>query len=341
MARVTLAEIARRSGVSTGAASYALNGRPGVSDVTRARVRAVAAELRWEPNSAARMLSGGRADSIGLVLARSASTLATEPYFMELIAGLERVFALRGCALLLQVVPDVETEMACHERWAAQGRVDGVVLVDVTTADPRPAALHALGLPAVMTGDPSLDQGLPTVWNDDAAAAGAVIDHLAGLGHRRIARVAGPAVYGHVSIRAAAALAAARSAKVALEVVHTDFTGPAGAGATTTLLRDRAPGERPTAIVYDNDIMAVAGLSVASRLGLDVPGEVSLVAGDDSPLCAITHPALSAVGHDVVAYGSLIAEKLFAVLDGEEVGHVLATTPTLTVRGSLGVAPVA
>lgn len=338
MARVTLAEIARRAGVSTGAASYALNGRPGVSDATRARVQAVAAELRWEPSSAARMLSGGRADSIGLVLPRSASTLATEPYFMELIAGLERVFTLRGCALLLQVVLDVETEIACHERWAAQARVDGVVVVDLRADDPRLAALRSLGLPAVLAGDPSLGDGLPAVYNDDAAAAAAVVDHLVGLGHRRIARVAGPAALGHVGIRAAAAAAAARSHGVDLEIVHTDFTGRAGAGATTVMLEGPA-GQRPTAIVYDNDIMAVAGLSVARSLHLDVPGDVSLVAGDDSPLCEVTHPTLSAVGHDVVAYGSLIAEKLFAVLDGEEVGHVLATTPTLTLRESVRVAP--
>lgn len=87
--RVTIADIALRAGVSKGAVSYALNGRPGISEVTRQRIRKIADDLGWYPNSAARALSGARAGACGLVLARPARTLAFEPFFMELIAGIE------------------------------------------------------------------------------------------------------------------------------------------------------------------------------------------------------------------------------------------------------------
>ena len=91
--RVTIRDIAERAGVSKGAVSYALNGRPGVSDDTRERIISIANELGWYPNRAARALSAARAEACGLVLARPARTLALEPFFMEFIAGVEAELA--------------------------------------------------------------------------------------------------------------------------------------------------------------------------------------------------------------------------------------------------------
>jgi Bacterial regulatory proteins, lacI family len=105
--RVTIADIARRAGVSKGAVSFALNNRPGLSEVTRRRILSVAGELDWYPNSAARALSAARADVWGLVIARPARTLAAEHYYMELVAGIESVLFPRAVFLLLQVAAGI------------------------------------------------------------------------------------------------------------------------------------------------------------------------------------------------------------------------------------------
>lgn len=333
MARVTIREIARRSGVSKGAVSYALNGQPGVSETTRARVLKVAEELNWVPNSAARMLSGARTDTFGLVLARSPATLSSEPFYMEFIAGIESVLTTRSYALLLQVVPDVAVEVATYRRWASERRVDAVVVVDVRVEDPRISVLETLEMPAVVVGDPSLAGGLASVWTDDRSAVEEVVGHLAALGHTRLGRVAGLRDLGHVRIRDEAFAAAVRSGGLHLQTVHTDFSADSGATATRALLAGDA---RPTAIVYDSDLMAVAGLSALAELGLAVPGDVTLVAWDDSTLCRITHPPLTALGHDVVAYGAAVAKRLFGQLAGGDAAADLAATPTLRVRGSSG-----
>ena len=115
--------------------------------------------------------------------------------------------------------------------------------------------------------------------------------------------------------------------------VATDFSGDAGARATRSLLT-AAPADRPTAIVYDNDIMAVAGLSVAAEMGLRVPEDVSLLAWDDSQLCRLTHPTLSAMSHDVHGFGADVARTLFSVITGGEGGSHPVPTPVLTPRGS-------
>ena len=97
-------------------------------------------------------------------------------------------------------------------------------------------------------------------------------------------------------------------------MVTTDFSSSAGAAATRQLLSSKSP---PTAIVYDNDIMAVAGLGTAQEMGVLVPAELSLVSFDDSTLCEVVRPALTARARDVVAYGARAAQALIALVEGE------------------------
>ncbi|GAB7193002.1 LacI family DNA-binding transcriptional regulator [Kineococcus sp. NUM-3379] len=331
MRRVTIAEIARRSGVSKGAVSYVLNNRPGVSDATRERVLRIAAELEWVPNRAARVLSGSRTDTIGLVVTRTPSTLGHEPFYMEFIAGIESVLSAHSCALLLQVVPDVAAAAATYQQWWSERRVDGMVIPDIRAEDPRIPLLQGMDMPVVVVADPSLAGGLPAVCTDDAAAMRQIVAHLAVLGHRRVARVAGLPELGHTLIRDRAFAEAVEGAGLTATTVHTDFSGDDGARATRELL---AGEQAPTAVVYDNDLMAVAGLSAVAGLGLEVPRDVSLVAWDDSALCRVTHPPLTAMGHDVVAYGAAVAERLLAGVSGQERAPDLVFTHELLARGS-------
>lgn len=332
MARVTIADIARKAGVSTGAVSYALNNRPGVSEETRARILRIAAEMGWAPSAAARSLSGARTETVGLVLARHPSTLGVESFYMQFIAGIESVLSERGYALLLQVVPDTDAEIRTYRQWRAARRVDGVIMVDPRPDDPRVALLSEPDqLPAVVVGDPSLTGPLTSVWTDDAAAMRDCVRFLHARGHRRVARVGGMAHLGHTTIRDA--VFREECARVGAEgvTVETDYTPAQGAAATRELLG--AP-RRPTAIVYDNDVMALAGLGVARELEVVVPEDVSLVAWDDSPLCEATFPRLTAIGYDVPGYGAHVARRLFALVEGAGPGAFLDSVPELVVRGS-------
>ncbi|MFC0627023.1 LacI family DNA-binding transcriptional regulator [Kribbella deserti] len=337
MPRVTIKEIARRAGVSKGAVSYALNGQPGVSDATRARVLKVAEELEWVPNRAARMLSAARSETFGLVLARTAKTLSEEPFYMGFIGGVESVLSTKGYALTIQVVPDLETEMAAYRKWSAERRVDAVIVVDLRVDDPRVPLLQKLELPALVVGDKSLAGGLTCVWTDSTTAMTEAVEHIAELGHQRIARVAGPPEHGHVWMRGQAFAAAADRLGLTGTVVHTDFSGDEGASVTRQLMTSGP--DRPTAVIYDNDLMAVAGLGVIHELGLAVPDDVTIIAWDDSTLCRITHPTLSAMSHDVVEYGGRVAHHLFELLDGAEPAAHLNSTPKLQIRGSSGPPP--
>ncbi|HEY1177528.1 MAG TPA: LacI family DNA-binding transcriptional regulator, partial [Phytomonospora sp.] len=170
-ARPTIADIARRVGVSKGAVSFALNGRPGVSEATRARILQVAEEMNWRPHSAARALSGARAETVGLVTARPARTLGVEPFFAQLLSGLQARLSADSIALQLLVVEDIEAEMEVYRRWASEHRVDGLILVDPRVADPRTEVLEKLGIPSVVLGGlPGKHGRLSSVWAVDREA---------------------------------------------------------------------------------------------------------------------------------------------------------------------------
>lgn len=331
--RVTSSDIARRAGVSKGAVSFALNERPGLSDSTRKRILAIAEEMGWYPNSAARALSVARAHACGLVLARTLTTLTLEPFFMEFIAGVESELSSRSIALTIQMADDVGQELAIHRRWWAERRVDGVLVVDLRKNDPRVEGLSRLGMPAVVVGGPLKGRALPCVWHDEAAVIGEIVRHLADLGHRRIARVAGVADFVHTAARNNAFRRSARSLSLTAEIVSSDFSPESGATATRRLLSGPQP---PTAIVYDSDVLAVAGFGAVHELGLSVPGDVSIVAGDDSLLCQVVGPPLTAVQRDIPAYGVLATRRLLDGIDDTVTGDVQVPRGRLTVRGSTG-----
>ncbi|KQV13295.1 MULTISPECIES: LacI family DNA-binding transcriptional regulator [unclassified Kitasatospora] len=339
MKRVTIAEIAERAGVSIGAVSYALNGRPGVSEETRKRIVDIADEIGWRPSVAAKSLSGSRAHSVGLIIARPADTLGVEPFFMRFIAGLERELSGQRIALLLQVVEDHRAAIEAMRLCWAERRIDGIVLTDLYAEDTRIPVIEELRIPAVLAGRPRTDARLGAVWTDDKAAVDASVDYLVALGHRRIARVAGLPALDHTQVRIAAFREAVlRHGLSEPQVVETDYTAEEGAQATRALLSRR---DRPTAILFDNDVMALAAINVAQEMGIAVPGELSIVAGDDSQLCVLVRPALTALSWDIQAYGLHTAQVLLDMIDGRPPRSHQENTARLVVRGSTAAAPPA
>jgi len=339
MKRPTIADIARQAGVSKVAVSYALNGQPGVSEATRRRIVAIAEEIGFSPSSAARALSGQAAQAIGLALCRPARTLGLEPFFMELIGGVEAELSVRSYALTLQLVPDPDAEVALYRRWWAERRVDGVLACDLRQDDARVPVLEELRLPAVVIGGPGHTGRLPHVWSDDAGALVETVEYLYALGHRHIARVGGMPELLHTRIRTDAFTAVGeRLGLTEATIVLTNYSGEEGAQATRRLL---SSVHRPTAIIFDNDVMAIAGLGVAQEMGLSVPADLSIVAWDDSPLCRLVHPSLTALRRDIPAYGAHAARLLLEAIAGEPAQSLQDDTAQLAPRGSTGPPPVA
>nr|WP_237506674.1 LacI family DNA-binding transcriptional regulator [Streptomyces sp. SID8380] len=333
--KVTIKDVARLAGVSPSAVTLAVHDKPGVSAKTRERILQAARDLGWSPNQAAQSLSGQAPHTVGLVIARPARMLGLEPFYMEFISGIESVLTRHSCSLLLRLA-EPEEEIEVHREWWQGNRVSGGILVDLRVDDPRVPALSAIGLPAVVVGHPSLAGPFPAVWTDDAVATEEAVRYLAALGHRHIARVSGPAELGHSAIRTETFTRTTEELGLTARTVVADFSADQGSRACRTLL---LAAERPTAIIFDNDLMAVTALGVAAEFGLSVPHDLSLLAWDDSQLCQLTRPMLSAMRHDVFSFGADVTETLFdVILRRDAVSHA-AQVPSLVPRGSTAPPP--
>ncbi|RZS91161.1 LacI family transcriptional regulator [Motilibacter rhizosphaerae] len=335
--RVTIADVAARAGVSKGAVSYALNGKPGLTDATRQRILSAADDLGWRPSSRARALSDGRALALGLVVARPPQLLGADPFFPAFIAGVETSLAEVGQSLVLQVVLDEEREEAGYRRLARDRTVDGVFLLDLRVHDARIPLLRELGMPAVTLNRPTSPSPFPAVCVSQTRGIEEVVDLLVGLGHRRIAHVSGPRDLAHAEARRGALSdALARHGLEPAAVLEGDFSAPSGAEQTRRLL---AAGTRVTAVVYANDLMAVAGMATLSDAGLRVPEDVSVTGFDDTLLAAYARPGLTTVATDALTWGRQAALTLLQLVEHGHADDVVLEPTRLVRRTSVAPAP--
>ena len=180
-----------------------------------------------------------------------------------------------------------------YRRWTSEHRVDGVILVDLTVKDPRVDDLKVLELPAVVIGGQRRPGRCPRSGPTTArrcCRSWSTWPPWATAGSRTspVRRTSSTPSAGSGPVRDAAP----RLGLVDAPSLTTDFSDAEGAAITRKLL---SQSQRPTAIVYDSDVMAVAGLGVAMEMGVSVPGELSIVAFDDSILTQLMHPALTAL----------------------------------------------
>jgi DNA-binding LacI/PurR family transcriptional regulator len=310
--RPTIDDVAERAGVSSAAVSFAMNGRPGVAEDTRARILAAAQELGWHPSANARGLAQSRARAIGLLLERPLEQLEVDPFFVRFLAGIERTLARTDHALVLRVSD--EADVGAYERLAATGRVDGFLLCDVELDDPR---FEQIELPAVVAGHPVSPCPFPWLETEHARGMEAVVEHLAGLGHRRIGFCGSNERYEHVQAR----LRVWREALAAAGLEP----GPVAFGQPSLDVD-------VTAIVNTSDVLAAASQAAARERGV----ELSITGFDDSPLAALASPPLTSVRVDYAQFGEAAAAALLASIAGEPAPPFTGAPPELVVRASTG-----
>jgi DNA-binding LacI/PurR family transcriptional regulator len=274
--------------------------------------------------------------AIGFVQRRAPFRLGIDPFHTAFLAGMEAAATRAGATVLLQLVADHADELACFRRWAEQGWVRGVVLADLVADDPRLPVLAALGLPVVVLGQEPQGAAVSTVEVDDYGAMRQAVAHLVGLGHSVIGRVTGPVELEHTRARSDAFdLTVGRGGAAGL-VLPGDYSTESGDAQTRRLL---GGPRRPTAIVYDNDAMAVGGLAAAADLGVSVPRDLSVLAWDDSPLCQLATPPLSVVSRDVPSLGESAARTVLSMIGGRGPMVVRAADSEIVVRGTTAPPP--
>jgi DNA-binding LacI/PurR family transcriptional regulator len=333
---VTITDIARRLAISKASVSYALNGRPGVSSETRRKVLELADELGFQASSAAVALSASRTGTIGLVIARDPSVITAEGFYMRTLFGVEQYLNEADGSLLLRLTGESGEDLEVYRRWALQRRVDGFLLYDEFDNDPRIPLLDSLGMPGVLVTSRAAEDAVGRLVTPEIETVTVFLDHLRSFGHERIAHISGPKSYVHEQVRAQ--MLTAEAARRGMNVQHVEGTYAYDSAVTLTrqLL---ARSERPTAVLAGNDIMATAVLQTATDLGLRVPQDLSVLAWDDSMLCLVSRPRLTAMDHGLMEKARLATDLLFSLIEGGTDAHRWSPVGTLLIRDSTGPAP--
>ncbi|MFC8600668.1 LacI family DNA-binding transcriptional regulator, partial [Isoptericola sp. NPDC057191] len=292
---------------------------------------AAADALNWRPNYASRKVSGQGGRSLGLVIARSRDTFGRDPFFMRLLAGLTEPLADIGWSLSLTLVHADEEEQVYRQWWGEQ-RVDAFLLVDVRNDDPRLALVEQLGAPAALLGAP-LDDAVPAVTVQDDTAVATVLDHLADLGHRGVARVTDAPGLAHTRARDRRFSQAAAERGLDASFAAWD---PTAADPVADLLGRLGP---VTAVVVDSESIAAEIVAHAPELGVQVPAQLSVVAWEDSWVSTLVRPRLTALDAPVEESARTAVALLEQLVRGEAVSSRTVSGRRLVVRESTAPAP--
>ena len=329
----TINDVARLAGVSTMTVSRVVNKSGYVSDATRLRVERAVDELGYVPNALARQFRFNRTKTIALVMAD-----ITNPFFTTVARGVEDVAGPRGFGVLFCNTDESEAEEVDYVSMLIQRRVEGVLLVPASSSSPSLALLRAQKVPVVVVDRRVSAPDVDVVRGDSEAGARALAEHLIGLGHRRIALLAGHRTVSTTIDRVAgfeSALAEAGIEQDPRLVRYGGYHQIEGYAMAREIL-DVVP--TPTAIFAANNFIAIGAMRALREAGLHVPTDVSVVGFDDLPPDWSLEPFLTVVAQPAYEFGKRAAELLLERIHGPALEPVreLVLPGELVVRRSSG-----
>ncbi len=325
---VTLRDVAEKAGVSAATVSRALDPSASASAATRDRVLAVADELGYIGNTAARTLRTSRSDTIGLLIPD-----VRNPFFTDVAYAVDKAAAAAGLTVM---IGNADEDGAAQDRYLTaleRHQVDGILVVPQGPDGPVLRRV-ARRFPTVAI-DRDAGLGVPVVSSDSAGGVRALIDHVAALGHRRLSVVSGPQSTSTGRERLDAVRSGAEHHGLVLrpeDVVEGDFRRESGIAAARRILADTP---RPDVIIAADALMTFGVLSVLRELGLRPGDDIGVAAVDDNRGFELLESPITVVAQDTDALGRLAVTALLDRIADRDVDIDRVPT-TLVVRRSLG-----
>ena len=330
---VRITDVAALAGVSPSTVSKALNDTGSLRESTRARVREAADRLGFVPDASARSLSARRSFTVGLL-----STDSAGRFSLPVVLGAENALVGGELSALLATARHDPVREQHHVRALVARRVDGIIVTGRTTEPREPIRVP---MPVVYAFAPSSDADDASVVPDDALGMRLLVEHLVGLGRRRIAYVGGRAEQAASLVRyeTLAAELSARDLAVVGEPLYGDWSEQWGRRAVDQILgaAGRSTGDRlpVDAIVFASDQVARGGCDRLRELGVRVPDDVAVTGYDDWEVMSLaSRPPLTTVDMQLERLGQRAAELLIAAIEGDPARGVERLAPRLVVRAS-------
>jgi DNA-binding LacI/PurR family transcriptional regulator len=284
----TMKEVAKRAGVSPATVSRVLNKTRYIAPETRRRVLEVVGQLKYFKNVHAQRLATGHSDLFGLVISEIAN-----PYFAEIIRGFQAAAWDRGFDVLLCNTQYDRSRTKSILRKLIESDVGGVAVMTSTIDKDMASELTAAGIGVVLCNVSPADKLLSTISIDYERGIAQVIEHIVGLGHRRVAVIAGPDDnHTAITIKEAFLAGLAKKSLKPFPVIGSDYGIDAGASAVRVILS--AP-EKPTAIFCGSDLIALGAMSALEEAGVEIPEDASVTGIDDISFAFLARPPLTTI----------------------------------------------
>jgi LacI family transcriptional regulator len=333
----TVKQLAATIGVSTATISRALNGKPGPSEEVRNRILAEASRLNLTLSSAARSLSTSQTDHVCFAVYHLPSPLSGDPFYSEILMGVEAELRQAGMHTMLEVIGEDEIKDPARWRILRERRADGVILNGPFVPASFIVKLHTLGIPVVLVDNFLRHTPVDAVVCDDRGGARAVAEHVLSLGHRRIAVISGPEDWYSNQERCAGFIDAfATRGLEAPTILRSDAT----TFETGQQLAQQALELKPTAILAVNDAMAMGASVTARNAGLSIPKDLTITGFDDVDMASRWTVPLTTVRVQKPYLGRAAARQFMArCADDNAPQQRIVITTALVQRGSSGPVP--
>jgi DNA-binding LacI/PurR family transcriptional regulator len=327
-------DVARLAKVSMSTVSRALADNPLIPEDRRREIQRIAAEAGYVINQSARSLRMRKTQTIGVVfpLGHDVGQLISDPFFIEMFGRLADEITMRGYQILLCRVTD--TSEGWLERIIQSQRQDGLVIVGQSDQHAALNKASASYAPLVVWGGHLPGQTYCSVGTDNVGGARKAVDHLIGLGRKRIAFL-GMQELPEIGLRFDGYIRALRSAEIETDpalIVPAHFSFDTAYEAARELIES---GVEFDAIFAASDIIALAAIQALTGAGVDIPGDVSVVGFDDIAIAAQSTPPLTSVQQDLAKGARTIVDLLFRRMAGEDAPSA-TLSPNLIIRKSCG-----
>lgn len=320
--KVTVNDVAREANVSPATVSRVFNKNPNISEETRELVLKTAAKLGYKPRV---RKSEGRESSkknIAIVFNNRLSSLTDDPFYGQVIAGIEQIVSHKNYNLFFRTVTGhLNSDLERIETLISDEKLAGIILAGYEIDEQLVKQIKKNNLPLVLVDSNLYDENVNMILNDNTTGARAAVDYLITLGHRRIAFVGGPLNHTSLDERYIGYKQALRRAGIKKNEEYITFCKPrfdAEDGYRATLAMLKSCNPMPTAIFAANDMLAIGAMRAVFELGLSIPHDISVVGFDDISMAQHTIPQLTTVRIQKHEMGMMAAKRLLELIDEPE-----------------------
>lgn len=334
--RVTLADVARQSGVSVSTVSIVLNEAPlsrYVAATTKVRIRAVASQLGYRPNAFARSLRSRRSHTIGVMVSD-----ISDPFCTLILQGIEKALCATSYLPIIMIAYNQREQFERHIKMMLERRVEGLIVIAnwLFGEFDSLADIKKDQIPTVGVGRDLTASGVGSLQVDNEAGGYAAARHLYELGHREIAILRGPSELSDSERRwqgiqrfaadAGLALAPRRIRQLAPAVEATSGFQE-GVRLTSAMIQEKI---NFTAVLAFDDLTGLGAIRALRQAGRHVPEDYSVIGFDDVPHAAVSTPGLTTIRQPMEQMGSLAAEWVVEALDKPKGPHAPSKHPVLS-----------